>query len=417
MTVGVSNAEVVAGIIGYSSRTPGFDAGFKEMPEDFAVTELPDNSTPAEKGRYLIARIRLRNWDTNKFVMRMAREMGVYQNSITYAGTKDKFAVTVQDFCFDIKSDTLPVIKDAEVVETHRSDRLIRLGNLIGNRFEIKLRSEVDLSSKISEIHMEIIENGGFPNFYGLQRFGSSRPITHIVGKYLVKGQYEDAIKEYICDPQIDTEEYRLEFSRTGNAAAALSGFPTPMTFERALLKHILDHGYAGALRAFPRNLSILFVHAYQSYIFNSVLSGRIEKTSDLREVLIGDQVVPVDSHFNPLETEPFLCDRFNLEKLNRLSREGKVRPVISLPGYETRLTDSLMDSMIREKLESDGIRLEDFRIKGNRSLSSKGSFRTVSAMPVNFRILPENTVSFELGRGIYATVFLREFMKGKTLA
>lgn len=406
------------GINGYSSVTGGFDAEFKSKPEDFRVTEIADDLPRDPHGKYTIARVKLTNWDTNKFVMKLARLLGISHNMITYAGTKDKYAVTTQNFCVNTSVEEFPDIKDVELIDLYRSNKKIALGDLLGNMFEVRLMSGSSLADKFRRIFDEVNKSGGFPNFYGLQRFGSLRPITHIVGRYLVNGDYEGAINEYICDPLFDSESYRLDYHSSHDAEKALHVFPQYLIFERMLLGHVSRQSPPEtAFKVFPRNLTMLFVHAFQSFIFNKALSRRIEMVDTLGDILPGDYVVPVDTFFNPDGTEPFKCTRFNLEKLNRLALENKVRAVIKLPGYGTALDDGPMDELISEILSEQGVKLTDFRIGNDKTISSRGSYRIVSALPIDFGMEEDNVIRFTLGRGIYATVFLREFMKGKVLA
>ena len=83
-------------------------------------------------------------------------------------------------------------IKDVEIKNIYTSDHPVKIGNLIGNRFEITV-SNIDKkikSDSVKDVISFIEKYGGFPNFYGIQRFGIVRPITHVVGKYIVKGDF-----------------------------------------------------------------------------------------------------------------------------------------------------------------------------------------------------------------------------------
>ncbi len=418
LTHAVPFAESLVGITRYASWGNGFSATFKDEPEDFAVSEITDRPGESPEGKYTIVTVRLRNWDTNKFVMRLARDLGIYQDRITYAGTKDKYAVTTQDFCINGVVERLPDLQDVEYLDQYRSSKPIRLGSLQGNSFSVRLKDCGPIGKEAENIYSEIRESGGFPNYYGLQRFGSLRPVTHRVGKFLVRGDFESAVNEYICDPEFDNEDFRLNFCSSRDTETALEEFPQNLVFERTLLKRLEEgDSYLRALQSFPRNLTMLFVHAYQSYIFNRALSKRFDLVKDMKEIVTGDFVIPVDGYYNPEHMEPFLCDGFNVEKLNSLSAEGKVRPVIKLPGYGTKLTDGPMDRVVAELMEEENVKIEDFRVKGSRAISSRGSYRIVSSFPVDFSLEEENVMSFSLGKGIYATVLLREFLKGQVLS
>lgn len=410
-----TSPERSVGMEGYASSQPGFSGTIKDDVSDFIVEEIPEGSIePTESGKYLYLRIRLRDWDTNKFLSRLAKELHVSRKRISYAGTKDKRGITVQLFC--VNSDASPdeiMISDAEILESFRSDHFLRLGDLVGNTFTIRISSEVDREKEIVDTYTSVMEAGGFPNFYGMQRFGSMRRNTHKIGRYIVRGEYQKAVETYIYDPEFDTEDYRIAFGKTHDASVALKDFPLRLNFERAILGYIQENGsFEGAFSAFPRNLGMLFVHAYQSYIFNRILSERTKIMGNLMEAVPGDIVYAVDRYFNPVDREEIKVNRYNTDKINRLIREDKLRVTIPLIGYESRITGNFQGEIEKKILEEEGLEVSKFRTGGYPELSSKGDRRIISAKPLDFSYVGDNSVRFSLGRGIYATSLIREFLK-----
>ena len=71
-------------------------------------------------------------------------------------------------------------INNVDLELIHRTIKPIRLGNLVGNKFKIKITGTDGNKKKINDILGQL--NGGFPNYFGIQRFGAVRPITHLVG-------------------------------------------------------------------------------------------------------------------------------------------------------------------------------------------------------------------------------------------
>ncbi|EQD62248.1 tRNA pseudouridine synthase D, partial [mine drainage metagenome] len=116
---------------------------------------------------------------------------------------------------------------------------MLRLGDLIGNRFIVDLHANFQ-NDELSKIIQELDSLGGFPNFFAYQRFGSRRPITHIVGKYILKGDFKSAVMEYLCDPDYDKEEYRVNLYNSQDFRTALREYPQNMMYERALLQHLV---------------------------------------------------------------------------------------------------------------------------------------------------------------------------------
>lgn len=407
--------ETEIGIEGRISSYPGIPGSIKNSPDDFVVDEIPIDIPRKGDGKYLYLKVRLRNWDNNRFLMRLARELGVSRKRITFAGTKDKTAVTTQYFCVNTESELRDSrLGDVSVLETFRSDRMLKLGDLLGNNFTIVIEDQEDHGHDIRRIAEDVSSKGGFPNYFGIQRFGSIRTNTHIIGKYIVNGDTAEAVKRYIADPEIDSEDFRLEFYRTLDAKEALRNFPMHLNFERSLLSHIAETGdFQSAFSSFPLNLRTMFVHAYQSYLFNLMLSERIKKAGNLVDVFEGDIAVPVDRYFNPAVNEGYInVTKFNIEKITRLSSMDKVRVTAPLVGYESELSGGVQGEIETEVLEKEKVSPSMFRINQDPSMSSSGERRIVSAKPVDLNIPKKNTLSFALGKGIYATSFLREILK-----
>src|SRR3989442_8140551 len=129
--------EGVVGISGYATRGPGLGGRIKDSAEDFVVDEISVDLPQSVAGRYTLARIRTRNWETNRLVREMSRALRISRRRISFAGTKDRRAGTTQLFQFDGSPEALDRIhlKDVEVPETFRPDRRLEIGDLLGNRF------------------------------------------------------------------------------------------------------------------------------------------------------------------------------------------------------------------------------------------------------------------------------------------
>lgn len=386
----------------------------KAEPEDFIVEEIPVDLPASENGKYTILKMRLRNWDTNMFLVYLARYLRISRKRITYCGTKDKRGVTTQYFCLNHKFDPMELnLRNAEVMDSFSTDRMLRLGDLRGNRFEVDLKTERNHLSAIRKTADQVYERGGFPNFFGLQRFGSIRTNTHRIGKLLVLGEYEKAAMTYLYDPEFDDEDYRINFSRNNDPRVALGEYPERLSFERSLLGYMDEHGsLEGAFSALPRNLSMMFVHAYQSYIYNRVLSSRLKEDGTLTLVHVGDVMLKVDELFNPDKSEEIRVNRLNLTRMSEMAAGDKLRPTIPLVGYETNLTAGFGGEIEEKILADEKVTPEMFRIQGYPDLSSKGERRVISCKPIDFTIRDSGVLSFSLGRGIYATSLLREFTK-----
>src|SRR5213594_1588398 len=277
------------GIEGYLTSTPGLGGTLKATAEDFVVEEISSPPPPAVDGSYTITALRVRNWETNRLVRELARGLHISRRRIGFAGTKDKRALTTQLFSFEnVPPETIKALrmKDVEVLDLSRSDRSLEIGDLAGNRFQIVVRDLALAENRAipiaEEAARQIRSFGGFPNFFGLQRFGSVRPITHVVGRHLVRGELREAAMAYVANPiegeNPESFEVREALEATGDVAAALRAYPREWGFEKAILNRLAvrPEDFVGALQQLPLNLLILFVHGYQSYVFNRILSERM---------------------------------------------------------------------------------------------------------------------------------------------
>lgn len=395
------------GIYTYLSFSPGVGGKLKKDVDDFYVEEVPIDIERDNHGKNTVLKIRLRNWETNRFVKILSKKLGISRNRIRFAGTKDKRSVSTQYFCIYGLTQIPDIeIKDVEILEVFRSNECIELGNLLGNKFRIRV---CDASCDgVEKIENEL--NGRFPNFFGVQRFGAARPTTHVVGKYIVQGNYKEAVRYYIgLQSEFNEDEGRKIFWDSLDPKAAIRKIDRTAEYERAMLNHLIKNpdDYAGAIRVLPKNLAKMFVHAYQSYLFNIMVSKRLEVGV---EPTIGDIVLKTDSLGMPVQ-DYVKVTSFNINKIKKMNREGKAYISTVLFGYETKFSEGVQGEIEREVIYEENIKRENFRIKQIPELSSKGRRRNILA---RFKDYSRNDCyfSFFLYPGTYATSLMREFMK-----
>ena len=423
----MAQAEEVVGICGYATSTPGSGGTIKAEPEDFVVEEISSAPPTVTGGPFTVARIRTTNWETNRLVREMSRRLAVSRRRIAFAGTKDKRAITTQMFTFELPEDEVRSLRlaDVEILETYATDRGLELGDLLGNRFRVVVRdlavppNEASVLLAATAAQLEAL--GGFPNFFGIQRFGSIRPITHVVGRHIVRGEFKEAVDAYVANPiegeDVEAYEARQELAASGDYGEALKAMPDVMGFEKALLNYLVRRpgDYAGALQELPFNLQMMFVHAYQSYLFNRILSERMRLGLPLDEPLEGDLVLPLDKRGLPDRDRPLPVEAANLEKMRRQVRDGKAFVSGALFGSEAPLARGPMGEIERAVVAAEGVKPEDFVIPRMPRLSSKGTRREVLSPVRGLRwSIADTTASmeFELPKGCYATSLLREFIK-----
>ena len=416
------------GIAGFITTTPGVGGVLKSTPEDFVVEEASSPPPPAEEGRFAIATVRARNWETNRLVRQFARSLRVSRRRIGFAGTKDKRALSVRMVSFeDVPPDSLRALrlKDVEVLDVYRAAAPLEIGDLHGNRFRIVVRDLAVPDDRAAEIVDEtarqVRAHRGFPNFFGVQRFGSIRPITHLVGRHIVRGELREAVDAYVANPIPGEDEVSFEVRRdlaeTGDVRKALRAYPRAYSFEKAILNHLAvrPDDPAGALRRLPFNLLMMFVHAYQSFLFNRIVSERMRRGLPLDEPVPGDLVLPADREGLPDRGRTIEVTCENLEKVVARCREGKAWASGILFGSEPEFASGEPGQIERDVIGAEGVRPEDFVIPDIPRISSKGTRREILApvLALEARVASGALhLSVELTRGAYATCLVREFVK-----
>ncbi len=412
----------------YLCDTDGTGGHLKTEPEDFVVTEISDPPRAKENGEYTIATVKCRNWETNRLVRIMSRSLGMSRARIGFAGTKDKRAVTSQLMSFRCTPEELSRLdlKDVEISGMYTGSRAIQLGDLIGNSFEIRVKNctmDPSLIKDTVERDIDIIQkNRGFPNYFGVQRFGVVRPVTHRVGERLVRGDIEGAVRTYISytTPEEEEDLQRIRGSLEGctDWSYAVSVMNDRMSYEKTMAQTVASGGsWNDAIEALPPNLQMMFVHAYQSYLFNEMLSERMARGLPLNMPVEGDVVIPVTADGNPDHEQPIVATSKNIDLVARQVRAGRAFVTAALYGSETVLAEGEpgeIENGIAEKHKLEPI---DFVIPGLSKCSSKGGRREILCPVKDLKadFLDDGySVSFSLPKGNYATCLMREFMKSE---
>ena len=411
----------------YLSTTEGIGGKLRKVAEDFQVIEfIKTDSKPHwiwakenDGGRHSIVKITSKNWDTHVLVKELSKRLKINQKAIGFAGTKDKRAVSTQYFSLmapKTKIEELE-ISNINVEFVHKTTKPIRLGNLVGNKFRIKIADSDKNKNKIDKILEQL--NGGFPNYFGIQRFGAARPITHIVGEKIVRGDYQSAVWDYLTTEGGDAagSEARKELKESRNMEGALEKFPYNLLFERQIIGHLCrnEGDYIGALRELPEGLLKMLVHSYQSLIFNRVLDQRIRQGMDISKPLIGDYIIPADNYGGPDQRKTIEVTERNQAKLEKRCKEGKAWVAGMLPGTKSEYTKGTQGDIEREVMNEMNIDFSDFAIDEIAELSSVGMYRPLrqNLNQIKLEYGDDDPVfSFWLHKGTYATSFLREIMK-----
>lgn len=409
------------GLRSYLTTTPGIGGSLRNEPEDFRVIEVGDDP-PERDGPFTVARIRLRNWETNRFVGRAAKEVGLNRKNVGFAGMKDKRAVTEQWFSFKCPPDRLQALEKLQDVkilnDPYTTTEKQYPGAHAGNRFVLRVRGATDDPDALRDAADTIRQEGGVPNFFGPQRFGSSvRPVTPLMGKAIVAGELEEAVRLYVGHPlpgePEDVNAARTVYEETRDPEATLELMPQRFDFERSILKRLQQKPgeWRPALMALPRNLLQLFVHSYQSLLFNEVISARIEAGLGLGRAHEGDRVMGIDEDgLNTVEVRSA-----NEARIQRELDKGRAFVTAPLVGMDTQMAHGEPGDIEARIMDDAGIDTAAFRCRELPQVATQGRRRAI-LQPVGDldvgRVDDDPVFSFRIGRGAYATVVVREFMK-----
>jgi len=405
------------GLSWYISDQDGIGGRLKAEPEDFMVEEIAETPDPSGTGPYLICRLTKKNWDQQRAIKEIAGRLGVSHQRIGFAGTKDKRAVTTQ-YISIYKADPAfikdLVIPDMTIEPIGASDHQLSLGDLKGNRFQISL---ADFEPQNPDSDPQVLLtglSGGVPNYFGYQRFGVQRPVTHLTGLDILRGSYEEAVRTFVSTPSSgETGEYaegRRFYAETGDAKESLHRIPVRLSLERSLLHHLVSKpgDFAGAFHTFPRTLRSMFVSAVQSWLFNRALSMRIEEGRGLDDPREGDRIIYPDGRSD------FVTSGTARMAAMQVKRD-RCRIAIFMHGSEPVDPVGPDDRNMAWLMEEEGITNEMFGAASTfletRFTGAPRSILLKTDIDVK-KNEDRMTFLFSLQPGQYATTLLREIMK-----
>ena len=320
----------------------------KQSPNDFIVKEKL--SLKKEEGNYFYFSMKKIGLTTEQAIKDITKILNIPRRMIGYAGNKDKNAITYQKI--SIKS-----FKSLEKFKINRNNLTLKLlgkgktpislGSLTKNDFEITVRN---LTKKPNRIIT-------FPNYFDEQRFSKNNAE---IGKHIIKKDFKKAAR-LLEENHYSVKEY-------------LQKKPT---------------NFIGAIRTLPIKIIMLYLHSYQSKLFNELLNNHIKE---------GYKHKTIKTSFGELS--------FPLGKIKQIN--------FPLIGFETKETSKIIEILKKEKITP-----RDFIIRQLPNLSQQGQlrqgFRIISDLKISYikkdelnKNKKKIVLSFSLSKGSYATMLVK---------
>ncbi|ROW14302.1 hypothetical protein VPNG_03989 [Cytospora leucostoma] len=379
-------------------------------------------------GDYIHFTLYKENKDTMDAINQICRFLKVKANNFGFAGTKDRRAATVQRVsAFRIKHQTLDFLNSQlsflKTGDYKYSQYPIQLGDHGGNEFKITVKNvhlsrgqECSLKRRVQMVKQAVgcavseIAEHGFINYFGLQRFGTFFVGTHELGKLMLMEDYEgvvDAIlhvdSEFMSQVMAGTVEEtpanRDELNRVRaiswwrtakNAKAALQHLPRRFGSETNVISQLARNprDFQGAIVTIPRGMRNMYLHAYQSYVWNHVVSHRWAKYG--LKVVPGDLVYVAsdDSKSDPAADAVMTdADDSPFQRARPLSQEeaqsGKYTVfdlVLPCPGYDVIYPPNDIGDFYVEfmgRTENGGLNPHKMR-RSKKDFSLSGTYRPI---------------------------------------
>lgn len=322
----------------------------KQLPEDFLVKEISKVNTK-ESGFYAYFNLKKTNYSTVKALEILSEKLRIPLKNFGFAGNKDKNAVTEQKISVYRGNKNIENIKlnGIELKYLGNGKKPISLGDLEGNEFIVTIRN---LHEKdIKNIRQYENKKRNIPNLFGPQRFSRN---NHLVGKAIIKKNFKKAIELILKNEGFVEDKIKNYLQKNKN-------------------------DFIGALRLIPLKTRKLFVHSYQSYLFNEIAQGSIKQDNSAKNIVI---------------------------------------PIIGFNFDITSTKNIKLKKIFKKIIEKEKINPRDFIISQMPELTSEGGVRKLFFELADLKILEisddelnENMkkikISFALPKSCYATTLL----------
>ncbi|XP_068459094.1 pseudouridylate synthase 7 homolog [Clinocottus analis] len=336
------------------------------------------HSWPKRRGSFCHFVLYKENKDTMDAINVLSKFLRLRPNMFSYMGTKDKRAITVQEIAvLKITAERLAhlnkCLMNLKVGNFCYKNHPLKLGELQGNHFTVVIRNISGTDDQVLQA-LTSLKQTGFINYYGMQRFGTTAVPTQQVGKAILKNNWKEVV-DLILKPRPGAEKEflvrcREEWAKTQDPEAALKKLPNKRCVEGQLLRGLSIYGKKNIVNAFemiPRNNRLMYIHSYQSVVWNTMVSRRIEAYG--LKAVEGDLVLKgTTAHV------------LSAEEAEGRSIHDVVMP---LPGFDVIYPTHPVGEGYRELLTADGLDIDNMRHKV-RDYSLAGAYRRILIRPTD---------------------------------
>ncbi len=386
----------------------------KVKAEDFVVREISSVVINDKPDVYRVYRLKKTQWDSFDLTDVLSRKLGILKSDISMSGRKDRYGTAVQLLAVRENPGLPPTVEEHgfSLVHAGYTDRKLTAESIAGNSFRITLRDiEPEYITTLKKNCIEV-RQAGFPNYFDEQRFGSARAGRGFLGKALFLGRMEEALKIYLAPDGHETAAERTFKKEAVGLWRQWHKITAPVPRKLAPVMHILKSpgGYMAfkkAVNAINRDIIIMALQAYQSYLFNRLAVHYLDGLTKA-------------GRLSELRTYPFkFGELLFYGAVDEKVLNGLTETVLPVPGHDTATVDPLVKQSLAAVLDEEHIALTDLKVKKLPGKAVRGVERRLVVVPQEFafdepkddELYPGRkklTLHFSLPRGSYATMLVK---------
>ncbi|XP_074532830.1 pseudouridylate synthase 7 homolog isoform X2 [Halichoeres trimaculatus] len=331
---------------------------------------------PKNRGSFCHFVLYKENKDTMDAINVLSKFLRLRPNMFSYMGTKDKRAITVQEIAvLKITAERLAhlnkCLMNLKLGNFCYKNHPLKLGELQGNHFTVVIRNISGTDEQVNQA-MTSLKQTGFINYYGMQRFGTTAVPTHLVGRAILRNDWNEVV-DLILKPRPGAEKEflvrcREEWAKSQDPEAALKKLPNKRCVEGQLLRGLSMYGKKNIVTAFgliPRNNRLMYIHSYQSKVWNTMVSRRIEA--------FGLKAVEGDLVLRGTTAHVLSAEEAESHSIHDI--------VMPLPGFDVIYPTHHVGKGYREMLSADNLDIDNMRHKV-KDYSLAGAYRRIIIRP-----------------------------------